>query len=93
MHPMQDNSKERGLRVVFADRTATCEELLKKASLQVLQTEFQDILILMHKVKHSLAPLHICNQDKRNLRSDFPIPPYGTLKYGKHSIRYISPHL
>ena len=57
-----------------------------------------DILILMYKVKNSLAPEHICNmffqQDKHyNLRSDFPVPRYNTVKYGKHSIRYLGPHI
>ena len=60
----------------------------------------QDILILMYKVKNSLAPEHVCNvfcqQDKHyNLQSDFPVPRYNTVKYGKHmySIRYLGPHI
>ena len=33
-------------------------------------------------------------QDKHNnLRSDFPVPRYNTVKYGKHSIRYLGPHI
>ena len=28
-----------------------------------------------------------------NLRSDFPVPRYKTVKYGKHSIRYLGPHI
>ena len=28
-----------------------------------------------------------------NLRSDFPVPRYNTVKYGKHSIRYLGPHI
>ena len=33
-------------------------------------------------------------QDKYyNLRSDFPVPRYNTVKYGKHSIRYLGPHI
>ena len=56
------------------------------------------LLILMYKVKNSLAPEHVCNmffqQDKHyNLRSDFPVPRYNTVKYGKHSIRYLGPHI
>ena len=52
----------------------------------------------MYKVKNSLAPEHECNiffqQDKHyNLRSDFPVPRYNTVKYGKHSIRYLGPHI
>ena len=58
----------------------------------------QDILILMYKVKNSLAPEHVCKiffqQDKHyNLRSDFPFPRYNTVKYGSHSIRYLGPHI
>ena len=85
------------MRTVFADRTATDEELLNKASLPSLANRrLQEILILMYKVNHSLAPEHISNifykQDKHNLRSDLPIPRYGTVKYGKHSIRYVGPY-
>ena len=45
---------------VFADRTATYEERLNKASLPSLANQkFQGILILMYKVKLLLAPEHI----------------------------------
>ena len=50
----------------------------------------------MYKVNHSLASEHInifYKQDKHNLRSDLPILRYGTVKYGKHSIRYVGPYL
>ena len=85
------------MRTVFADRTATDEELLNKARLPSLANgRLQEILILMYKVNHSLAPEHISNifykQDTHNLRSDLPIPRYGTVKYGKHSIRYVGPY-
>ena len=81
----------------FADRTATDEERLNKASLPSLANKgLQEILILMYKVNHSLAPEHISNmfykQDKHNLPSDLPVPRYGTVKYGKHSIRYVGPY-
>ena len=47
------------MQTVFADRTATYEELLNKASLPSLANRrLQDILILMYKVYHSLAPEH-----------------------------------
>ena len=53
-----------------------------------------DTLVLMYKVKNSLAPEHVCKiffqQDKHyNLRSDFPVPSYNTVKYGRHSIRFL----
>ena len=91
--------QERALRAVYNDRNATYEELLEKGRLSSLENRrLQDILILMYKVKNSLAPEHVCNmffqQDKHyNLRSDFPVPRYNTVKYGKHSIRYLGPHV
>ena len=91
--------QERALRAVFNDRNATYEELLKKGKLSSLENRrLQDILILMYKVKNSIAPEHACKiflqQDKHyNLRSDFPVPSYNTVKYGRHSIRYLGPHI
>ena len=91
--------QERALRAVYNDRNATYEELLKKGRLSSLENRrLQDILILMYKVKNSLAPEHVCKiffqQDKHyNLRSDFPVPSYNTVKYGRHSIRYLGPHI
>ena len=91
--------QERALRAVYNDRNATYEELLEKGRLSSLENRrLQDILILMYKVKNSLAPEHACNtffqQDKHyNLRSDFPVPRYNTVKYGKHSIRFLGPHI
>ena len=91
--------QERPLRAVYNDRNATYEELLEKGRLSSLENRrLQDIIILMYKVKNSLAPEHVCNmffqQDKHyNLRSDFPVPRYNTIKYGKHSIRYLGPHI
>ena len=52
----------------------------------------------MFKVKNSLAPEHVAifffQQGKHyNLRSDFPVPSYNTVKYGRHSIRFLGPHI
>ena len=100
---MQEKKLERiqegALRIVFADRTATYQELLDNASLpSLVNKRLQDILILMYKVKYFLAPEHICDifckQGKHyNLRCNFSIPRYGTVKYGKHSTRYLGPYL
>ena len=87
VHPMLETSKEYRNEHCgqYSTDQYTCEELLNKASLPSLVTKrLQDILILMYKVKHSLAPEHICNifykQDKHyNLRRDFPIPRYSTV--------------
>ena len=52
--------QERALRAVYNDRNATYEELLEKGRLSSLENRrLQDILILMYKVKNSLAPEHI----------------------------------
>ena len=86
--------QEWALRAVYNDGNA--REKRRLSSLE--NRRLQDILILMYKVKNSLAPEHVCNmffqQDKHyNLRSDFPVPRYNTVKYGKHSIRYLGPHI
>ena len=92
--------QERALRTVYNSKMATYDELLSKAKLpSLVNRRLQDILILMYKVKNLLAPKHICDifykQSKNyNLRSsDFPIPRFNTVKYGKHSIRYRGPRL
>ena len=77
--------QERALRAVYNVRNATYVELLDKGRLSSLENRrLQDILILMYKVKNSLAPEHVCNmffqQDKH-------------YKYGKHSLRYLGPHI
>ena len=46
---------------IYNDRNATYEELLKKGRLSSLENRrLQDVLILMYKVKNSLAPEHVC---------------------------------
>ena len=47
---------------VYNDNNATYEELLEKGRLSSLENrQLQDILILMYKVKNSLAPEHVCD--------------------------------
>ena len=61
----------------------------------------QDILILMYKVKNGLTPKYIsdlfqANSENRtyDLRnSDFSLPRYNTVTYGKHSIGFLGPSL
>ena len=60
----------------------------------------QDIAILMFKVKNDLCPRYIKELFQRNninnnrLRnSDFVIPRFNTVTYGKHSLRYLGPVL
>ena len=93
--------QERVLRIVFKDKSATYDELLKKAGLTTLYNlRLQDLAILMYKVKHKLTPIYIQNMFEENstiyqLRneSDFKIPRFRTVTYGKHSIRYMGPYL
>ena len=93
--------QERALRIVFNNtKSATYEELLERANLPTLTNRrLQDILILMYKVKQSLAPSYINDlfhnhEKKYNLRnSDFYTPRFNTVTYGKHSIRYLGPYM
>lgn len=92
--------QERGLRAVYRDKQSTYLQLLERARLPtLLNRRLQDICILMYKVKHNLSPFNICNIFKQhnssyNLRqSDFSIPRYNTVTYGKHSLRYLGPKL
>jgi len=92
--------QERGLRAVYRDKHASYSQLLKWAELPTLMNRrLQDICILMYKVKHKLCPTHICNifNDHTSSyflrQSDFSIPSYNTVTYGKHSLRYLRPRL
>lgn len=95
-----ENIQERALRTVFNDRKTEYGELLEKGCLPSLENRrLQDILIPMYKVQNSLAPELIWEifykQDKHyNLRcGEFPIPRFRTVKYGKHSVKYLGPYL
>ena len=92
--------QERALRAVFKTTTETYEELLKRAKLPTLHNRrLQDIAILMYKVKNDLVPSYISEIFTRkgtryNLRnSDFEIPRFNTIRYGKHTLRYQGPYI
>lgn len=92
--------QERALRAVYCDSHSTYQQLLVKAELTTLvNRRLQDIAIIMYKVKHEMCPLNIRRLFKRqnsahNLRnSDFIIPRFETVTYGKHSLRYLGPKL
>ena len=92
--------QERGLRAFYRDKNASYDNLLNRAELPTLKNRrLQDICILMYKVKHKLCPTYICNifnyhNSSYNLRqSDFSIPRFNTVTYGKHSLRYLGPKL
>ena len=92
--------QERGLRAVFKDDRSSYDVLLTRAKLPTLNNRrLQDICILMYKVKNGLSPNPICelfkpHQSSYRLRqSDFSMPRFATVMYGKHSIRYLGPKL
>ena len=57
------------------------------------------LVILMYKVKYGLIPGNVSdlfiNKDTRYLvrNSDFELPRFNTVCYGKHSVRYLGPFL
>ena len=74
--------------------------LLEKAGLPSLTNRrLQDLAILIFKVKHGLCPKYISelftpssyNYHLRN--SEFILPRFNTITYGKHSISYFGPKL
>ena len=80
--------------------TETYEELLECAKLPSLYNRrLQDITIMMYKVENDLAPSCVADlftiKDKHyNLRnSDFELPRFDTISFGKHSIKYQGPHI
>jgi len=92
--------QERGLRAVFKDNSSSYNQLLARAGLPtLLNRRLQDLSTLMYKVKHKLCPYYLCdffsnNPSTYNLRqSDFTMPRFNSVKYGKHSIRYLGPKL
>ena len=95
-----EHMQEKTLRAVFLNKTSTYEQLLVKAHLPSLNNRrLEDILILMYKVKDSKAPSFLCDlfslsNKKYNLRnSDFDLPSFKTVRFGKQSIAYLGPHL
>ena len=93
--------QERALRAVYRTKTSSYETLLRMAKLPSLYNRrLQDIAIYMYKVKNRLAApkslMDIFNlkQSTYALRiSDFNLPRFNTIRYGKHSLRYFGPML
>jgi len=92
---------ENGARWWETGKTSSYEDLLKRTTLDTLnERRLKDILFLIYKVKHQMVPGYFENTVKRNdfkpysLRnSDFILPRYNSVKYGRHSIRYLGPLL
>ena len=86
--------------VTYKCRTDTYEDLLRRAKLPSLYNRrLQEIVTLMYKVRNGLAPDYICelfsfkNKVYSLRNADFDVPRYSTVRYGKHSIRYLGPYL
>ena len=95
-----EHLQERALRVVYRSHADSYQDLPKRARLPTLANRrLQDIATVMYKVKNGLAPVSIAelfgtNNDTYFLRnSDFIIPRYNTVCYGKHSIRFLGPYI
>ena len=87
--------QEKGLRAVFKDKSSSYEDLLNKAKLVTLNNlRLQNIAILMFKVKHGICPTYISDlfylqTTQYSLRnSEFVIPRFNTVTYGKYSIKH-----
>ncbi|XP_031556503.1 uncharacterized protein LOC116293242 [Actinia tenebrosa] len=91
--------QERGLRAVYRDTKSSYNQLLNRANLPtLLNRRLQDICILMYKVQHT----KMCSEAITNMfkprdscyrNSDFLIPRFNTVTFGKHSLRYLGPIL
>ena len=71
---------------------------MQRARLPTLYTRrLQAIATIMYKVKYGLAPpyiadLFVATNSQYHLRnSDFVIPRFRTVAYGKHSLTYLGP--
>ena len=85
--------QERALRVIYKSHSDTYKEILRRADIPSLYNRrLQDIAALMYKVKHGLAPdcisdLFLRKGSTHSLRnSDFVLPRFETVRYGKHSV-------
>ena len=88
--------QERAPRTLFNNRSDSYENLLRQTHLPTLYN-----FILMFKAKNYLLPKYLQDlfnphgkREKRyNLRNyDFTLPRYNTIKYGKHSLKYLGPY-
>ena len=84
-------------------RTDTNMNLLKRANLTTLHNRrLQDIAIMMFKAKNNLLPRNVQDpfitrvESKKGYtlrNSDFILPRFNSVKYGKHSLKYQGPLL
>ena len=92
--------QERALRAMFWSHSESYEELSGSAKLPTLYNRrLQDTVVLMYKVKYGLTPTSISDLFARKnstyalRKCDFEVTRFDTIRYGKHSIRYMGPFL
>ena len=88
----RERIQEHTLRAVFNSHSESYENFLVRAELpSLLNRRPQDIAILMFKVKYGLAPSIVDELFKQKStsysprNSEFDIPSFNTINYGKHS--------
>ena len=95
-----EREQERGMRAVSRDNQSSYNQLLERAKHPTLPfRRLQDKCILMFKLKYNLCLITVCNTFKTSNHSyslrqtDFYLPSFNTVTYGKHSLRYLGPKL
>ena len=80
---------------VYCEKNSTYEELLQRVKLPTLYTRrLQAIAIIMYKVENGLAPPYIADLfvvTSSQYNSNFTIPRFRTVAYGKRSLTYLDP--
>ena len=83
---------------MYKTRSASYQELLDRAKLPTLYNRrLQDIASSMFKVKHSPVPVNISdlfnikNTQYKLRNSDFELPRFETVRFGRNSIKYMGP--
>ena len=85
--------------MVFNNESVSYDELLRLAELpSLVNRKLQEIAILMFKVKKNQSQVQErfmlrANSDRiySLTNSDFSLPRFNTIKYGKHSLRCYGP--
>ena len=86
---------------MYKNTKSSYHQLLNRANLPILlNRRLQDICVLICKVKHT----KMCSETITNIfkprdscytliNSDFLLPRFNTVSFGKHSLRYLGPTL
>ena len=92
---------ERSLRYAYLDFDSSAQDLLTKSGLSSLETERQRAIVIeAYKINTGIAPKYLDSLvQKRHIGYgtrqlfSFYLPRYKTVKYGKHSLRFLMPYL